>query len=208
VEAVLEEVNKIYAQVGIELVRHYDHSIRNDDYLELTSEDDWAMFDQMCSTNSGTGGIELYIVHTLTQHTPEGDLELAGWNSIGSFWFPASDGTAIAWYTQEDFHVQTVAHEIGHVAGLEDIYSAGVGNGLVREQWEPKDWNGGPDCKYYKTGEERLKQTSLIQNRLVMYGEVPTFGRDIPRGRVYGVKGTAGLRKVGLEDMDRWPHHQ
>ena len=82
---------------------------------------------------------------------------------------------------------RTIAHEVLHDCGLEDIYIAdGQGNPLleqVSEQSIPADWGGG----YYPPG---LTQRELI-NRLVMSSggyneEITGEPRDLPLGSVWG----------------------
>jgi hypothetical protein len=114
-------------------------------------------------------------------------------------------------------NARTVAHEIGHAAGLKDIYVEGesmnadgsitsvyLANDPVKKVWEPRDWNSGPEPEYYN---ESLTQPGLVQ-RLLMYGEGSDTKADIPSGQVHGLykpSYAAGLVKVGLQDMTRTP---
>jgi len=110
----------------------------------------------------------------------------------------------------------TLAHEIGHICGLFDIYDT-RGNvtiadaGVVKAEYlDPKDWAAG----FYP---DTLQQADLVK-RLLMYGYVSPDAGYIPHGRVYGVHiprdsngqplpTTKGMAYVGLQDFNRQPYH-
>ena len=77
-----------------------------------------------------------------------------------------------------------LAHEIGHVYGLADVYDGNATVDLavpVRREMMPEDWNGGSGQRYYASG---TKLPTLLE-RLLMYGEVGD-GADITKGDVFG----------------------
>jgi len=119
----------------------------------------------------------------------------------------------------------TLAHEVGHASGLDDIYmtytatngvTASIANaGVVKSEYlDPRDWGSG----YYPYD---LLHTDLIK-RLLMYGEGGYGGTGVPHGDVWGVRlitvqigngeyirqpTTEGKARVGLESMNRNPKH-
>ena len=81
---------------------------------------------------------------------------------------------------------------------------------IVKEEFEPKDWNSGPAPAYY---ERTLVQPQLVK-RLLMYGyDQLDGGTDIPNGQVKGIDidgNPACLIPVGKENfmpMTRKPYH-
>jgi hypothetical protein len=131
--------------------------------------------------------VELYFVETLD-----------GTDVAGVCW---PNGIVIA----ANGNGHTIAHEVMHDCGPEDIYTVenpggSVPNpvsGPVSEERIPADWGGG----YYPPG---LAQRSLI-SRLIMRGE--RFGTEpdlsgsiyLPRGTVYGWRHAGGgsVRTLG-----------
>ena len=82
----------------------------------------------------------------------------------------------------------TLAHEIGHVLGLKDIYVLYPGvslavSGLVSESMSPDDWNGGTGQRHYPLG---TRIESLVP-KLLMYGGGGDTRADITAGDVYGL---------------------
>lgn len=112
----------------------------------------------------------------------------------------------------------TLAHELGHACGLEDIYPDSFWKLNVNSLWMKKD------CTYKKIPDSimsvpgyynyYLMHENLIE-RLLMYGasindSYVFFDKyDISSGKVYGNDKTGRSRdiKTGLEDMDRTPKH-
>ena len=77
-----------------------------------------------------------------------------------------------------------IAHEIGHVYRLTDIYdvvSSIVVSGDANQMHTPSDWNGGTGSRYYRY---RQRQSDLVR-RLLMMG-AKDGGMDITKGDVYG----------------------
>jgi len=96
----------------------------------------------------------------------------------------AADGLAI----EAGCTANVLAHELGHAAGLKDIYYKN-GNkeipvdALVKKTWLKEDWNNGPPPAYYDLS---LRQADLVK-RLLMHGYSYGNNIDIPAGKVYGV---------------------
>ena len=197
----IAEVNKIYAQLAVEFVLEEKdiHFPISSDYFDLDSE---AECKEMQSIGSKTDGVEIYFVNKL-------------WNlktgaNYGKPGYDASAGLTIA----KSGDAVTLAHEIGHCGQLDDIYdirgNTQLPNDLVKEEFEPKDWNSGPAPAYY---ERTLTQPKLIK-RLLMYGDGQLDpGTDIPNGQVRGIDSDgnpACLIPVGKENfmpMTRNPYH-
>jgi len=175
VEPLLEGASRILWQRAITLVqngpiRYLDNTawLNHTDVFNTVNPNLYAMLD---STNSMGQAVELYFVDRLNV---SGDHNLAG--------LYTSKGIALIGSANS----RTLAHEIIHNAGAEDIYAQGD-NGIpdpdplaapVSEAWLPLDWGGG----YYNP--EQL-QFGII-SRLLMEGG--GYGEVIPRGTVYGWK--------------------
>ena len=113
-----------------------------------------------------------------------------------------------------------LAHEIGHLLMLKDIYD----NAATINRWRniqpvPKvegdtskacfdisDWNNGSGTRYYRSG---MQHAHLIQ-RLLMFGIDRGVGRDIPLGGLWGVESSSsgsggtpvfGRVPVGVDNM-------
>jgi len=115
-----------------------------------------------------------------------------------------SDGIAIA----ENAKPNTLAHEIGHACGLDDIFLDDVGYELVSEALlGSANWSGGTGTGYYPSG---LLHRNLIQ-RLLMYGYQDGTEADIPLADLNEPRMTIGTARyripVGLEIMNRTPWH-
>jgi hypothetical protein len=144
------------------------------------------------SYTNGTGGVEIYFVREFQGNDPP----------VGVY--EGQDGRGIV--ISSNALASVLGHEIGHGCGLKDIYDSkggvSVGTNLVKEAWEPQDWNSGPSPQYYVPS----RAQEVLVRSLLMYGGALTFeAYDIPIGEVYGVKWgstnyVAGQVKVGLEN--------
>lgn len=158
----VDELNKIFTQVGMSFTV-LSISFTNSTHLTnivLTNEQQIA---ELCSITNATGGLELYFVKTIS-------------NDANAFWVPS--GIAVS----SSHNRTTLAHEVGHACGLDDIYEAHKETahrvtGAPCKAWMPRDWGWYPD---------RIMQTNIIQ-RLLMYGYDTTSKGDISRGDVYGL---------------------
>ena len=184
VAGVIADANKILWQRGLTLVRTGPYHLINNtnllDHTDVLNPANAKLAAMLDATNSMGNAVELYFVNTL-----EG-------GAVGGV--RRSEGIAIA--AVGDGH--TIAHEVMHDCGLEDIYTVENPNGSdpnpvsgpVSAERIPADWGGG----YYPPG---LMQRELIP-RLLMRGE--RFGPEpelsgsvyLPRGTVYGWRNAGG----------------
>ena len=93
-------------------------------------------------------------------------------------------------------HVESLAHELGHVFGLKDIYDGYIdshGRHVQSQDMEPNicgddffekpaDWNLETGYGFYESGDTRIR----IVRKLLMYGFLSS-GLDVPAGSVRGV---------------------
>ena len=128
----------------------------------------------------------------------------------------------------------TLAHEIGHAFGMDDIYLSNdqqkddgdplvelLAGDKVSFSHMPYDWNGGclghgsAGARYYRSGTSMMG----LVGRLLMLGSVPSADvrRDISNGGIYGVyyydyqEGKAwqkDVAPVGFPWSSRQPAHQ
>jgi len=184
ISGLLADANKILWQRGLTLVRTGPYYLINNtnllDHTDVLNPANVKLTAMLDATNSMGNAVELYFVRTLE-----------GGAAKGLCW---PEGIVIA--ANGDGH--TIAHEVMHDCGLEDIYTVENPNGAdpnpvsgpVSAERIPADWGGG----YYPPG---LAQRELIP-RLLMRGECfgpePDFSGSayLPRGTVYGWRNTGG----------------
>ena len=104
----------------------------------------------------------------------------------------------------------TLAHEIGHACGLDDIAHRGLANLVSPALLGWDNWSGGGGGTGYYPGD--LKHYQLVE-RLLMFQSIDTRG-DIPLGDVVGcdpddenIPPQMGPMPVGLNSMNREPRH-
>ncbi len=206
IPGLLADANKILWQNGLTLVQSGAvHYADNTAWLNPSNTTPAAVyeFDALMDSSSGTGGVELYFVQTITG----GNRNLNG--------IKRDKGIAIAAIGD----ASTIAHEVLHACGLVDIYpqitvlpqedKVSIPDVCAPEML-PSDWCGG----YYEPG---LMQKFVVA-RLIMsptgYGNVPLPRADIPSGSVWGYRNfsTTGdpadeleLRNVGLSGCHQNP---
>jgi hypothetical protein len=197
VNTLMAGVNQIYEQVAMVFQIQSISIIDSTAWLDISKFNDYEEMDSLCATHWNTGGVEIYFVDNIEDA-----------NALNY----SPDSKEAGCIISDGGNFRTVAHELGHACGLEDIYIAdnsGSGTPLPdappKKDWEPDDWNNGPGPQYYASS---LDQKDLIQ-RLLMYGIFSSKKGDIPYGCVYGydVSDIAGLVDVGLRDMTRTPVH-
>ena len=198
IRSMISHANDIYAQVGvtIDLVEPivmtnipaaYNVDL-GDDLAEY-----WSC-ERLCNLAINTDGLECYFVNEIIKDDMEESTNIwtMGVNgSHGMVLTKHANGTALA-------------HEIGHVFGLSDIYKDNTAytnemlnplkideNEMGRAEFLLGDWSygcigrGEGGCGFYKKG---LKMTAVI-DRLLMNGLVDESSemKDITAGNVYGV---------------------
>ena len=164
VEACIDDMNFVYAQVGLRFdLRECSLVFSNELYVVVrTNTTSWTA---LCDYAQNTGGIELYFV---------GEIAGAHVNA-----FCTKGGIVIG----PDATPRDVSHEIGHACGWKDIYEAHAGtdlavSGRATEERLQEDWS-----PYYPRG---ITQAEII-HRLLMYGRTGDGHVAIPRGDVYGL---------------------
>jgi hypothetical protein len=154
--------------------------------------DDNTEFQEMCSYTNYTGGLELYCVGIIT------------WvNGIHSDLRLAYDDPRRGMAVKAEAALETLAHEIGHVAGLSDMYEYDAGDGPVSEDKTRSDnWSGGAGTGYHAPS---LAYRGLTY-RVIMSAPQSNISRlDIPVDCLTGVIGTSRVPvSVGLKQMIPW----
>ncbi len=208
VSALLTGVNAYYQQVAMEFVQEGAIGyIDRTAWLDISAAANYQEANGLFASNQGTGGVEIYFVTNI--------VSALGLNLTTSAAHAnrAIEGCVVRAAATAD----VVAHELGHAAGLDDVYevytTTGAGGKTTRlpatkanQAWAPEDWNDGPGAAYY---DPNLTQPELIR-RLIMYGTVSGIERDFPAGQVYGIHYDAvgKLIKVGLDGLGtRTPVH-
>jgi hypothetical protein len=96
---------------------------------------------------------------------------------------------------------RSLAHELGHSYGLDDIYGQWPGqttmqiNGPIRESWMTNDWG------IYRSA---AQDVAFLMKRLLMYGFTQPDNGDIASGTVYGLGYDVvdGVREWKLKDVE------
>lgn len=215
IQEMVKAANDIYSQVGMSF---YVDSITMTNilnvrkiYLEDRVEDGSLCFSNITEIASQTGGLECYFIDKFAD-----DEDVRGVN-----WFK---GLVIAKSATD----KTLAHEIGHACGLEDIYVEKGGCEISNSEifcWHHaiSDWNGGScgagsigGSRYYKTNTSHAE----IIRRLLMLGQSNSEDRrcDISFGIVDGVVNCIDMTSTqqsgavtGILDgigTTRQPYHQ
>ena len=198
INSYIATVNDIYRQVGMEFqIKNGIQMIKKYEWLTI---DNTAEFDALCEYAKNTGGVEVYFTNILIC----GAFSVEGLHSAPNDPPPglAKEGLALS----DKGNGLHLAHELGHACRLPDHYIIIGSDGLakVKEDWAPKDWNGGHGPPYYPMA---LTQNQMIDRLLMQSGG---SGWDVPKGRIHSkttLTGEPGLSKAGLQDMDRTPTH-
>ena len=196
----LETANKILSQSGMKIALNGGIQTITatpiDGYWNVVGLDE--AFSNLCSTLSCPGGLEIYYVHSISAgaSTNAGGL----YTSVGML---ISTGAAD----------RTLAHEILHACGADDIYWESKNHvvqltDMVEENSQPDDWG-----RYSLDDGQVMPQSNIVQ-RLLMHGKSTSIKGDIPTGRVYGLQKWrmggqlaygAGMCFVGLSAMTNTP---
>jgi hypothetical protein len=195
VHAWVAEANRIYKQVAMSFdVAGVEHIVNRPDWFTITTN-----FYQMTSYASGTGGLELYCVTFIN------DVLTNGRHSS-----PSAGVDARGMAVKSGAPLATLAHEIGHACGLNDLYIEYYPcDGLVSEdKVTPLNWSGGEGTGYYSP---TLSYRDLTY-RCLMDAARPSVTRgDIPLDDIkMMLKGGGGPFpiSVGLGSMgERKPKH-
>lgn len=172
-------VNQVYAQVAMTFTIS-SVSYTNSTHLANMDADDDSLCSELCGLSSNTGRLELYFVPVLDG---------------GATAFQASDGIVIG----PDANARTLAHEIGHACGLDDIYAVSEDGALVvsgppSKERMPNDWGWYPPS---------VTQADLVR-RLLMYGVRSDSKADLSFGDVYGAYYTSTWNRVTQKWDDHW----
>ena len=191
VQAMIEPLNDIYRQVGVSFYLDSVMVTNIPAAFNLLYDEDpsggWD-FDKLVDIGQGTDGIECYFVNDFTM-TDGRNPPLAANTYKGLVMSARAD-------------VTTLAHEIGHAFGLEDVYVSSaekdeeslhakdVSQCVICGSKATYDWNGGcygtgvGGARYYPSGTTMAE----IIPRLVMYGvgRRNAARRDITLGNVDG----------------------
>lgn len=156
------ELNRIFSQVAMEfslvsIVKTNSSHLAN---IVFTNS---AHIAELCSIASQTGGLEVYFVESIT----------GGVNA-----FCGTSGIAVS----STHNRTTLAHEVGHACGLDDVYdwhreTTLVVTGMPTEERLPHDWGWYPPA---------VSQADIVR-RLLMYGYDTSDKGDISAGDVYGL---------------------
>ena len=191
------EANRIYKQAAMTFVLESVQNVYGHDAWFIIN--DQAEFYQMTSYASGTGGLELYCVSFIVNGSTNGRHSSP---SVGV------DARGMA--VKSGAPLATLAHEIGHACGLNDLYIEYYPcDGLVSEdKVTPLNWSGGEGTGYYSP---TLSYRDLT-HRCLMDAARPSVTRgDIPLDDIkMMLKGGGGPFpiSVGLGSMgERKPKH-
>jgi len=193
--------NQIWEQAAIEFqlssnVVYIDDS----EFLVLSSDNDWEEQDLLQAWSSNTGGIEVYCVQQFQGESINGQSYITS---------NAYAGLSIS----TNATARTLAHEIGHACGLNDIYDEGELNGVpcsldvvnISDSYFMQDW-----CEELPRGGYGNMSLGSMLRRLLMFGEGLVSAVDVPAGGVWGFRANESnaFVNVGLQNMTtREPAH-
>ena len=221
IDSIIKNVNYLYRQVGIRFVkaqiRYIEASQKINgipvDYRNVANDDIGKILVQYPQNPQSPGyprvedGLEVFFVRTLKDGTTNG--------------LSYEDKGIIVAKSSPDCSI-TLAHELGHACGLDDIYDDYLNGNFssyesVNSLWMKRDCTYAKIPNYDNNGNNELKSATgyytynlshvdLIHNLLMFgYAEVvlgePYDRGDISLGMVYGIDygGYRNYRKTGLE---------
>ena len=164
----IPEINAYFAQVGMSFYFRSQAAISNTEYRVVAYRSEKA--DVLRMSIPATGGVKLFAVERI------GEDAQAFCGEYGIIFTPQCSAN-------------TIAHELGHACGLDDIYiqktfmkaaneeETVAVDGLASSEWMPLDWG-----RY----EKGVLHSALIE-KLLMYGAASGTECDLTAGDVYGV---------------------
>lgn len=157
----VSKLNLAFSQVVIDFSLTHVGVITNSSWMSICGTNE-AQYAALCATTNGTGGIELYFVEEIDDCTA----------------FKIPSGIVVS----QAANWRTVAHEVGHICGLRDIYDSHDGTDLrvsggSTHARMPSDY-GRPDFSVPHA--QRLK-------RMLMYGYRSDTKLAITGGDIYGL---------------------
>ena len=182
-DSMLAEVNAIFRQVGMHFT--YGAPITNvvNDVFAINGLINTNVATQIRRLMSGTDGLEIYFIPGSGQD----EEPLGRYNPYGII-------------VKNICNAKTMAHEIGHACGWNDIYTKrrkfepSELSQSLRCEWIPNDWNNGSGCRFY---DPMLSQKDVIQ-RILMHGEGGNTKVDIPSGSVHALSAGGVVMKVNV----------
>ena len=166
--AMLPTINAYYAQVGMSFYLRSQHTIASNAWRTIEYGGEAA--DELRRKIPATGGVKMFAVENVVN----GAQAFCG--DYGIIFTPQCSAN-------------TIAHELGHACGLDDIYiqktfmkaaneeETVAVDGLASSEWMPLDWG-----RY----EKGVLHSALIE-KLLMYGAASGTECDLTAGDVYGV---------------------
>ena len=174
-DQMLNELNDIYSQIGIRFSVVYRGALSESKAYVVRSTDGHAawMKDEYLSNDDG---IPVVVVDKVLDANAFTD-RLFG-----------------VIFLNNAFALQTLAHEIGHYLGADDVYSSSsdldetapevsADGPFIDSNMEALDWNNGSGQRFYRCG---LLRSTVIE-QLLMYGFDSDEALDIPHGWIEGV---------------------
>ena len=212
IASLLADANKVFAQAGMTFVNGGVSYVNQNDWYNAPASTSFNAYTntlaQIVTSRPAYYGIKVFVINAFVR--PDFSVEnravtvpVNGF--VHGIVFPAVFSGVI------------LAHEIGHVCGLKDIYDdVSVYGGpdfpilgqSVTQTDLPLDWTG--EQGYY---ESTLTKAEII-HRLLMFGRHSISGShfDIPRGEIFGISSSTShqsfstdLIDVGLSGLNRDP---
>lgn len=182
ITSMIDEVNLIFRQVAMRFRVSSYQMITNNAFSSIVVTNS-AMRSQLFATMTASSGVKLFFVHELCNVNAT-----AIWNPFGII--VGSRATGV-----------TLAHELGHACGLEDIYDEYEisSNTWIRVEGDISPVRMPYDCGRYHT----VSSQGDLVTRLLMYGYEGRSGVDITYGDVDGVW-YSGANHQGEKDTNLW----